>query len=60
MENRNKMSCILLSYILFGREVVMNNPGDDSCPETLNRWELEAKVGGFYKFDQMVVRRERI
>jgi len=42
------MSCIiLLSYILFGREVVMNNPGDDSYPETLNRWELEAKVGGF-------------
>lgn len=29
--------------------IIMNNPGDDSYPEALNRWELEAKVGGFLK-----------
>lgn len=38
----------------------MTNPGDDSCPETLNRWELEAKVGSFEKLDQMVDRRDSI
>lgn len=52
MENSNKMSCVLLIYLVEKLWMafninIMNNPGDDGYPEVLNRWEPETKVGGF-------------